>query len=289
MTRIAVISDAHSNIPATAAVLRHIENNRIDHIYSIGDMIGKGPSPCEVVDLHQKHCDISILGNWEDFILNSGVSGQPIDYYRARLSDAHLDFLKGLGYTIEFYLSGSLFRIFHAHPNNVYRRIFRKVPLQSHAELFVAPTFYETSYPHQFSDVVIYGDIHYPYEILFDEKYFKQYFKDLGHSVFKTYSDFQNYNFKLMQFLKNRRIYNAGSVGQPFGSTLASYIILEGALHSKIISDFQITFVTVDYDRNLASQIALHSEMGDKDEYAKEILTGVFRGYNPKSKIMNCL
>lgn len=284
MTRIAVISDAHSNLPATRAVFSHIEKSNIDYIYSLGDMIGKGPSPAKVVDIHKSNCDINVLGNWEDFILNSNVFELPIDYYRNHLSEDHLEFFSSLNYNIEFYLSGRFFRIFHAHPNNVYRRTFRHVPLQSHGELFLPPTFYNTEYPKQFADVVIYGDIHHPYEIQFNDRYFEEYFSSLKDSQFKNYDEFRQWNAKFLDLLTNRQVYNTGSIGQPFGNTMASYIILEGELGSKIISDFNITFVSVKYDQHLASKIALESTMTDKYEYSKEILTGVFRGFHPNSK-----
>ena len=72
--RIALLSDVHGNLPAFEAVLRHIDNNNIDLIYNLGDLIGKGPSPKEVVDLSMERCNVSILGNWEDFLLNSGIN-----------------------------------------------------------------------------------------------------------------------------------------------------------------------------------------------------------------------
>ena len=289
MTRIAIISDAHSNIPATEAVFSHIEKNHIDYIYSLGDMIGKGPSPAEVVDLHKNNCDITVLGNWEDFLLHSNVFELPIDFYRTHLTQDHMDFFYSLDYNIEFYLSGYFFRIFHAHPNNVYRRIFKKVPLQSHGELFLSPTFYNTVYPDLVADVVIYGDIHFPYHIHFDEEHFSTYFSRLEDPNLQSFAEFHQRNKKIIDFLSGRQVYNTGSVGQPFGNTLASYLVLEGNLHSRTRSDFQVTFVPVAYDKQAAAQIALSSNMADKNAYSEEILTGVFRGHTPKSKIVDCL
>ena len=289
MKRIAIVSDAHSNIPATTAVFKHIEKNNIDYIYSIGDMIGKGPSPAEVVSIHQDYCNICILGNWEDFLLHSGVFENPIHYYRNKLSDNQVGFLRSLGYSIEFYMSGRLIRVFHAHPNSVYQRVFRKALLESHMEMFLPPTVYDSHFPDKMADVVIYGDIHYPYHVKFDGDYIRKHYESLNNSAYKQYEEFESKKQNLLSLLEGREIYNTGSIGQPFGSTLASYIVVEGFLDSKLNSDFNIEFVKVPYDNVLASQIALRSSMFDKHEYSKEILTGNFRGYSPGSKITKLL
>lgn len=54
MDRIALIADIHSNIVALKAVLKDIENRGITKIYCLGDLVLKGSSPCEVVDLIKK-------------------------------------------------------------------------------------------------------------------------------------------------------------------------------------------------------------------------------------------
>ena len=82
--RIALLSDVHGNLPAFEAVLRHIDNNNIDLIYNLGDLIGKGPSPKEVVDLSMEKCNVSILGNWEDFLLNSVMNLTTLLHYCKR-------------------------------------------------------------------------------------------------------------------------------------------------------------------------------------------------------------
>ena len=45
MTRIALISDIHSNMPALNAVLADIESQNVDKIYCLGDVVGYGPEP----------------------------------------------------------------------------------------------------------------------------------------------------------------------------------------------------------------------------------------------------
>ena len=63
MMRIAVISDIHANLPALKAVLRDIREQGADEIYCLGDLVGYGPNPREVVDLAMKRFRFTLRGN----------------------------------------------------------------------------------------------------------------------------------------------------------------------------------------------------------------------------------
>ena len=47
----AIISDIHSNLEALQAVLKDIEQHKVEQIYCLGDVVGYGPNPRECVDL----------------------------------------------------------------------------------------------------------------------------------------------------------------------------------------------------------------------------------------------
>ena len=64
MEKIALISDIHSNIVALNAVLDDIEERNITKIYCLGDLVLKGSSPCEVVDLIREKCEIVDSSTW---------------------------------------------------------------------------------------------------------------------------------------------------------------------------------------------------------------------------------
>ena len=66
--RIAVISDIHGNLSALEAVMEDIGKRKADMIVCLGDLIGKGPSTKEVIDICRNECDVIVKGNWEDFI-----------------------------------------------------------------------------------------------------------------------------------------------------------------------------------------------------------------------------
>lgn len=63
--RIAVVSDIHANMDALAAVLADIDRQGADRIVSLGDNIGYGPEPEEVMAALARHRIPSIMGNHE--------------------------------------------------------------------------------------------------------------------------------------------------------------------------------------------------------------------------------
>ncbi|UCF90033.1 MAG: metallophosphoesterase [Desulfobacterales bacterium] len=69
--RIAVISDIHANQDAFQRVLADIDRARIDRIVSLGDNIGYGPDPEEVLRTMQARNIPSVLGNHEMGVLDS--------------------------------------------------------------------------------------------------------------------------------------------------------------------------------------------------------------------------
>jgi len=58
----ALISDIHSNIESLEAVLADIRDQGISEIYCLGDLVGYGPNPREVIDEVMK-CPVCLLGN----------------------------------------------------------------------------------------------------------------------------------------------------------------------------------------------------------------------------------
>jgi len=63
--RIALISDIHGNMEALTSVLSDIGDQDVDTIASLGDAIGYGPEPNQVISLIRKRHIPAILGNHE--------------------------------------------------------------------------------------------------------------------------------------------------------------------------------------------------------------------------------
>lgn len=62
---IAIITDCHSMYEPTLAVLESIRRNGITEIYSLGDNVGFGPNPAEIVDMLEDYKVKSVAGNSE--------------------------------------------------------------------------------------------------------------------------------------------------------------------------------------------------------------------------------
>lgn len=63
--RLAVISDIHGNLEAFQEVLEDMERCRKDYVVCLGDMVGYGPEPEEVVRLIREKNIPTVLGNHE--------------------------------------------------------------------------------------------------------------------------------------------------------------------------------------------------------------------------------
>ena len=66
--KIAILSDAHALLEPVEAVLDDIKKRGITEIYSLGDNIGVGPNPSEVIDLLETNGVKSIAGNAEEYV-----------------------------------------------------------------------------------------------------------------------------------------------------------------------------------------------------------------------------
>jgi len=114
--RYAIVSDIHANLQAWKAVLLDIRSLKVDRIICLGDMVGYGPNPCEVLESVYAAVDYFVLGNHDAALcgkLDSSFFNTParliLDWTQSRVSRSALDFLK----TIPLSLAGEQFRCVH--------------------------------------------------------------------------------------------------------------------------------------------------------------------------------
>lgn len=101
--RLAIIADIHGNYRALDAVLADIARNRVDRIISLGDNIGYGPEPEEVVRALQGYRVLSVMGNHELGLISTSYfnrlhanARQSLILTQSLLSPASLRWLKNL-------------------------------------------------------------------------------------------------------------------------------------------------------------------------------------------------
>ncbi len=66
--KVAILTDAHGLLEPTQAAIEDMHRRGITEIYSLGDNIGVGPNPSEVIDLLEENSVISVAGNSEEYV-----------------------------------------------------------------------------------------------------------------------------------------------------------------------------------------------------------------------------
>ena len=67
--RYAIISDLHSNVEALTNVLADIKSQGVEDIICLGDVVGYGPQPREVLAMAMKTVRVSLMGNHDEAVL----------------------------------------------------------------------------------------------------------------------------------------------------------------------------------------------------------------------------
>jgi putative phosphoesterase len=67
--KVALISDVHANLPALEAVLAHVNEQSIDTVWNLGDLVGFGAYPDEVVQLLRSECVLATSGEYDRRVL----------------------------------------------------------------------------------------------------------------------------------------------------------------------------------------------------------------------------
>lgn len=241
--QIAIISDIHGNLTALETVLADIEQRRIDTIFNLGDLAGKGPRGDLVIDRCRQMEMKTVLGNWDVF-LSQSTERSIVQWHQAQLGEERLSYLAGLPHDFDFWMSGRFVRLLHASPFDPFMRIVEDDDLEKHLSMFVHTEFTGTAVSEP--DIVGYGDIHLAFVNTLRE----------DHKI----------------------LFNVGSVGNPLDEPTASYAILEGELDSEAPAPFGMQIIRLPYDIEGEIAIACEMEMPDWELYAKELRTAVYRG-----------
>lgn len=80
MTRLAIISDIHGNLPALEAVISDLQNCDVDHVIVAGDVINFGPFSSRVTELVIEKRWSVIRGNNEYFLVDYNTPRAPAEW-----------------------------------------------------------------------------------------------------------------------------------------------------------------------------------------------------------------
>ena len=133
MEKIAIISDIHSNIVALKSVMNDQKRLVVKRIFCAGDVSVKGSSPCECFDIVNNKCEIIVKGNVEDSLINYG--NPTIDWYKDKLGQKRIDVMRNWNFYHDFYMSGSLIRMFHSTKENPWAYIMILIMYQVYLKI----------------------------------------------------------------------------------------------------------------------------------------------------------
>jgi len=165
--RIAVLSDVHGNKHALEAVLADIDARGVDRIYCLGDLVGYGAFPNEVIALIRERGIPTVMGNYDDGVgFDKDECGCAYtDPEMRRLGDLSLTwsrehvtaenkaFLRSLHPQIRFAAEGKRFLLVHGSPRKINEYLYETRPDSSFERLAQASA----------ADVLVFGHTHLPY------------------------------------------------------------------------------------------------------------------------------
>jgi putative phosphoesterase len=173
--KIALIGDIHANLPALEAALAHAREQGIKRVWNVGDIVGYGPFPDEVVQLLRKDENIvSILGNYDRKVLRfkkkqeKWEKSKDPDKYLAfewayeHLSKKNRKYLRFLSREIKMKLRGHRILLTHGSPASDEELLFPDTPDERLRELAQMTK----------ADIVVVGHSHYPFARQVDDVWF---------------------------------------------------------------------------------------------------------------------
>lgn len=228
METIAIFGDIHANLPALDAVLADMDARGLTQRYCLGDLVGYGVQPNEVVSRIRDLGIPTLMGNYDQGVgLDSDDCGclyktpeaealgkRSIAWSNAHTSAENKAFLRALPAHIPLTLGDLRVMLVHGSPRRVNEYLYEDRP-----EAGLMRLLDEVE-----SDVMVCGHTHLPYH--------------------RTLSD-------------GRHVINAGSVGKPKDKDpRAGYIILSAAGR-----DLSVEFVRVPYPVEQAASLIEQTEM----------------------------
>ena len=141
--RVAVLSDIHANLHGLEAVLEAIDADPPDELWCLGDLVGYGPRPNEVVELVRERAQLCLVGNHDLGVLGrldldefSSDAAVVARWTRTVLLDENRAFLEGL----EPQAKAERAELFHASPRDpVWEYVISEETALAALEMTISP------------------------------------------------------------------------------------------------------------------------------------------------------
>lgn len=125
--KIAVISDIHANIYALMNLLKNIDDENVDTIICLGDLVGYGPHPNEVISIIRKRNILCIKGNYDSsvvdneysYIRETSINSFSLPWTVNELRTENRLFLENLPSTFSLNIANKKLLFVHGSPNKV--------------------------------------------------------------------------------------------------------------------------------------------------------------------------
>lgn len=125
--KIAIISDIHSNIYALMNVLEEIDYEKVDTIICLGDLVGYGPHPNEVVSMIKRRHILCIKGNYDtsvvenkySYIRENNINNFSLEWTVNELRAENRYYLDNLPTSISLNICNKKLLFVHGSPNKI--------------------------------------------------------------------------------------------------------------------------------------------------------------------------
>ena len=165
--RLAILSDIHGNLHALEAVWQDLEPQRPDAVYCLGDLVGYGGFPNEVVAFVREHWIPTVLGNYDEGVgfdmhdcgcayrtaAERSRGDASLQWSRAHTSPDHKAYLRSLVPNIRIEESRPTLLLVHGSPRKVNEYVYEDRPEATFQRLAALAG----------TDVLLFGHTHLPY------------------------------------------------------------------------------------------------------------------------------
>ena len=276
---IAIFTDIHGLLEPTVAILEDIKRRGITEIYCLGDSIGIGPNPGEVLDLLGEYGVVSINGNSEEYSILGiepfasyfdGFKIMSQDWTKAKLTSEQLNNIKNNKHSIDLTIGGK--KIGLCHFANDVRIDFSGRSTWSYQRSInygianPQEQFYYTNSPEQTREIEARGNSSSPYDAGFVSAKNDRIF---GGKTIDNYDEIieGHVHFKLLTEDEKVKVRTLRAAGMAYGKDpidLASYIIIR----EKEIG-YDVEEILVPFDRSKMLKSIDDSDMPFKDSVNK--------------------